>query len=240
MTTTLVKLTSIEKRFGRSVALGLDELTISAGKLHLLTGPNGSGKSTLLNILALLTRPDQGKMLFAGEQISWNKTELNRLRKRITLLHQSPYLFHGTVSDNVAYGLSIRGIHGSEAQKAVAETLELVRLADFGNRKIGQLSGGEAMARALVIRPELLLLDEPLANVDKESARVLEEVISALPANGTTVVMSSHDPHQHERLACVVISLLAGRLENSPSSSNTSSHLDKEISLCPTLKMHAA
>lgn len=244
MTTALVKLTSIEKRYGKSVALSLEELTISVGRLHLLAGPNGSGKSTLLSILALLTRPEQGELFWGDERVNWSGGMLNRLRRKVTLLHQSPYLFHGTVFDNVSFGLSVRGIRGTEAQQAAANALELVRLSGFGNRKIDQLSGGEAqrvaMARALVIRPELLLLDEPLANMDKESACVLENVIAALPGNGTTVVMSSHDPLQHERIPCELIALHDGKLVNISSSDQSSTFLDKENSLCPTLKMREA
>ncbi len=244
MANALIKMTSIEKRYGRSVALSLEELTIEVGRLHLLSGPNGSGKSTLLSILALLTRPEQGEMFWGDERVSWNSGLLNHLRRKVTLLHQSPYLFYGTVFDNVTFGLSVRGIRGNEAQQAVTDTLELVRLPGFSNRKIDQLSGGEAqrvaMARALVIRPELLLLDEPLANVDNESARVLEEVISTLPDNGTTVVMSSHDPFQHERIPCRIISLLDGKLVNTSSNHQSSLFVDKENSRCPTLKMREA
>lgn len=241
---TLVKLTAIEKRYGRTVALDLNQMTIRAGRLYLLTGPNGSGKSTLLNILALLTRPDEGEMHFAGEKVTWNGAALTRLRRNITLLHQAPYLFRGTVADNVAFGLSVRGIRGADARRLVGEALATVGLAGFEDRKTGQLSGGEAqrvaMARALAIRPDLLLLDEPLANVDKQSAQVLEEVISALPGGGTTVVMSSHDPYHEERLPCEVISLLGGRIEQS---ALIGRHLErpwKEVPLCPALKMHGA
>lgn len=242
---TLVKLTSIEKRYGRTVALALNQMTIQAGRLYLLTGPNGSGKSTLLNILALLTPPDEGEMYFAGERVTWKGALLTRLRRSITLLHQSPYLFRGTVADNVAFGLSVRGIRGAEAKRLVEEALSTVGLAGFEGRKIGQLSGGEAqrvaMARALAIRPELLLLDEPLANVDKQSAQVLEEVISALPARGTTVVMSSHDPFHEERLPCEVISLLGGRIEHSaPCRAPLRRPPWREAPLCPSLEMHGA
>ena len=244
MTSTLIKLTSIEKRYGRSIALSLEELTITVGRLHLLVGPNGSGKSTLLSILALLTMPEQGEVFWGDERVNWSNGVLNRLRKKVTLLHQSPYLFQGTVFDNVTFGLSVRGIRGAEAQQAATNALELVRLSGFGNRKIDQLSGGEAqrvaMARALVIRPELLLLDEPLANMDKESACVLENVISALPGNGTTVVMSSHDPLQHERIPCEVIGLLDGKLVSTSSSDQSSTFVDKENSRCPILKMREA
>lgn len=209
-------LTSIRKYYGDKLALELDELTLEPGHLYILTGPNGSGKSTLLNILALLSKPEQGEVVFDGERVTWKNSELNLLRKKVTLLHQSPYLFSGTVSANVAFGLKARGISGEELHRAVADSLELVGLKGFEERNVRQLSGGEArrvaLARALALRPEMLLLDEPLANVDQESAQVVEQLIASLPDLGTTVVISTHDPHQNERLEGDVIQLLGGRL----------------------------
>lgn len=152
---------------------------------------------------------------------------MTRLRRQVTLLHQSPYLFRGNVYDNVAYGLSLRGMGGAKAQEVVSETLATVGLDGFQLRKHTELSGGEAqrvaMARALALRPKLLLLDEPLANVDQKSARVLEEVIAGLPSMGTTVVMSSHDPQHEKKLPCQVIQLQGGRMN--------ADHLDETESL---------
>lgn len=213
----IIELTAVAKSYGSALALELNRLVIQEGELHLLTGPNGSGKSTLLNILGFLLRPDRGEMLFAGERINWKGSTLTYLRKQVTLLHQSPYLFRGSVYDNVAFGLSLRAVGGMQARDLVGEALAAVGLDGFQRRKSDELSGGEAqrvaMARALAIRPKLLLLDEPLANVDKESARVLEEVITSLPAHGTAVVMSSHDPDHEKRLPCRVIPLRGGRVE---------------------------
>ncbi|HEY3309971.1 MAG TPA: ATP-binding cassette domain-containing protein [Desulfuromonadaceae bacterium] len=209
-------LTSIQKRYGNKIALELEELTLWPGHLYILTGPNGSGKSTLLNILALLTKPEQGEMAFTGERVTWKNRELNLMRKKVTLLHQSPYLFAGTVSANVAFGLKARGLSGEELQRTVAESLELVGLKGFEERNVRQLSGGEArrvaLARAVALKPEMLLLDEPLANMDQESAQVVEQLIASLPDRGTTVVMSTHDPRLNERLEGDVIQLMGGRL----------------------------
>lgn len=209
-------LTSIQKHYGDKVALKLEELTLSPGRLYTLTGPNGSGKSTLLSILAFLTKPERGDVVFAGKRVAWSRRELGTLRKKVTLLHQSPYLFTGTVFDNLAFGLKTRGISGTELQRAVADPLKLVGLDGFAERNVRQLSGGEArrvaLARALALRPEILLLDEPLAHVDRESAEVIEKLIASLPAQGTTVVMSTHDPLQSSRLEGEVIRLHNGRL----------------------------
>lgn len=237
-------LKSIQKRYGDKIALELDELTLLPGRLYILAGPNGSGKSTLLNILALLTRPERGDMFFAGKRVTWKSGELGLLRKKVTLLHQSPYLFSGNVFCNVAFGLKARGIKADELERAVAAALEQVGLKGFEERNVRQLSGGEsrrvALARALALKPEILLLDEPLANVDQESAEVVERLIASLPAEGTTVVMSSHDPYHEERLECDVIRLMSGRLELK--SCRPEGNLDvrrNEVQLCPALKMHA-
>ncbi len=137
-------------------------------------------------------------------------------RLQVTLLHQSPYLFGGTVRANVAFGLRSRGIRGDAQRRTVDRTLETVGLSGFGERKGRELSGGEAqrvaMARALAVGPEVLLLDEPLANIDRETTVVLETVIASLPARGTTVVMATHDPGQLARLGGAPIVLEGGRV----------------------------
>lgn len=210
-------LTSIRKNYGATVAIDLDELVIQPGRLYILAGPNGSGKSTLLHLLAFLVKPDQGDLSFAGERVRWRKDELARLRKKVTLLHQFPYLFTGTVFGNVAFGLKVRGITGAELRRPVSGALAMVGLAGFEKREVGQLSGGEirriAMARAIALEPEVLLLDEPLAHVDRESAELLERLIASLSARGTTIIMSTHDPHQGSRLESETIRLQDGRLE---------------------------
>lgn len=196
--TELYRLRSVTMRYGANVAVDIDALTIDAGRLYTLTGANGAGKSTLLGILAFLTPPTTGEIFYAGERVDWKSDNLMRRRRKVTLLHQSPYLFGGTVFRNVAYGLKARGIAGEAERKAVGRALETVGLEDFRDRDARELSGGEgqrvAMARALALAPEVLLLDEPLANIDRETALLLEKVIASLPSRGTTVVMTTHDP----------------------------------------------
>jgi tungstate transport system ATP-binding protein len=213
--TTQFSLKSIRKHYGNKVALELGELSILRAHLYTLTGANGSGKSTLLSILAFLNRPDQGEIFFGGERVAWSRKEINSLRKKVTLLHQSPLLFTGTVFDNVAFGLKTRGISGNDLRQSVVDSLERVGLACFGGRNVRQLSGGEArrvaLARALALNPEILLLDEPLANVDRESAGLIEQLVASLPAQGVTIVMSTHDPLQNERLKGKNIQLQNGR-----------------------------
>jgi tungstate transport system ATP-binding protein len=202
--TELYRLRSVTMRYGSSVALDIDALTIPAGRLYTLAGANGAGKSTLLGILAFLTPPTAGEIFYAGERIDWKSETARSRRRKVTLVHQSPYLFRGTVYRNVAYGLIARGIAGEAAVQAVERALETVGLDRFTDRDARELSGGEAqrvaMARALALDPEVLLLDEPLANIDRETAMLLETVIAALPSRGTTVVMTTHDPGHPARL----------------------------------------
>jgi tungstate transport system ATP-binding protein len=216
VTNTVYRLASVEVRFGLRLALDIDELKITAGRPHILMGPNGSGKSTLLSVLAFLRKPDHGCVAFSGTPVSWTRKELGSLRKCITLLHQQSYLFSGTVMANVGFGLRLRGAKKEEIRRSVGQTLATVGLAGFETRDAAHLSGGEArrvaLARALACRPQVLLLDEPLAHVDQESADIIEELITAQSRDGTTIVMSSHDEHIPERLPSRVIRLKEGRM----------------------------
>jgi tungstate transport system ATP-binding protein len=196
--TELYRLRSVTKRYGSNVAVDIDQLTIDAGRLYTLMGGNGAGKSTLLGILAFLTPPTTGEIFYAGERIDWKSDIVRKRRRKVTLLHQSPYLFGGTVFRNVAYGLKARGTAVDAEHRAVDRALETVGLEGFRDRDARELSGGEAqrvaMARALALDPEVLLLDEPLANIDRETVGLLETVIASLPSRGTTVVMITHSP----------------------------------------------
>jgi len=204
--------------YRESLALEVGELAIASGGLHILTGPNGSGKSTLLSILAFLMKPDHGRVLFAGAEIDWQRKQLAALRQRVTLLHQHSFLFSGTVAANVAFGPKARGLSKEEAQRAVSESLAMVGLSGFEARNARHLSGGEArrvaLARALACRPEVLLLDEPLAHVDRQSAEIIEALVMSLADQGTTVVMSNHNERLGRGAESSIVRLLDGRLEH--------------------------
>jgi tungstate transport system ATP-binding protein len=211
----LYRLQGLRQCYGTRTVLDIPDLTIGSGRLCLLTGANGSGKSTLLSILALLTPPTGGTIAFRGNTVQWDSRSLLAARKKVTLLHQAPYLFNESVYTNVAFGLRARGITGKEQHRVVEQALAVVELAGFERRKARELSGGEAqrvaMARALAIRPEVLLLDEPMANVDRDTALLLEKLIVSLPQQGTSVIMTTHDPGQPGRMAGDRIHLVAGK-----------------------------
>jgi len=216
---TIYHLHSIRKEYGSTTVLNIEDLTILEGRLYTLIGANGAGKSTLLNILAFLLPPTAGEIYYDGRRVDWSRGSVEEKRKKVTLLHQSPYLFGGTVFANVAFGLKARGIPKEEQQRLVEKALDVVGLREFGERKARKLSGGEAqrvaMARALVLSPEVFLLDEPLANIDRETAGLLEDVIASLPSLGTTVVMTTHDPDLPNRLNGASILLEGGRVVGS-------------------------
>ena len=212
----MYRLNSIRKCYGSNVALDIDELTIAEGRLYTLTGANGAGKSTLLSLLAFLEPPTSGEIFYAGKRVDWDPGSIEEYRRKVTLLHQSPYLFGGTVYDNVAFGLKAREVQGEVLHRRVDKALDDVGLQGFRDRKARELSGGEAqrvaMARALVLEPEILLLDEPLANIDRGMTGLLETVIASLPARGTTVVLITHDPEQPDRLNGESILLEGGKV----------------------------
>lgn len=190
-------------------------LALQPGTLYHLHGANGAGKSTLLHLLALLLVPSQGVMRYCGEAITSAGQRL-RLRRQITLVEQQPYLFAGTVAENLAFGLRLRDVHGDLQRQRIARALQMVGLEGFAGRRVRQLSGGEsrrvALARALVLRPQLLLLDEPTGGLDQASHTLFEECLAALPAQGTTVVLASHDTDQLTRLGGQRLYVESGRL----------------------------
>lgn len=197
---------------GEKFTLAIESLDLQPRRIYVLTGPNGAGKSTLLRTMALLSLPQQGRIRIADA----GGGNLARQRQKVTLVEQSPYLLAGTVADNLAFGLKLRGVRGSEQKKRISYALQMVGLEGFESRKAGKLSGGElqrvALARALVLEPEVLLLDEPTSNVDSRSLQAFEELLRRLPDHGVTVVLATHDLLLAERLGGEMLRIEAGRL----------------------------
>lgn len=198
---------------GREV-LRVEALEIPARGVTGIAGPNGSGKSTLMRLLAFLESPVSGRMSFFGAPCGF---EDEALRREATLLTQEPYLLRRSVAGNVAYGLKVRGLEASEG--AVGAALEMVGLVPerFARRSWFELSGGEAqrvaLAARLVLRPRVLLLDEPTASLDEDSARrIRKAALAAREQWGATVVAVSHDMVWLRSLADSVVAMRAGRL----------------------------
>jgi tungstate transport system ATP-binding protein len=176
--------------------LAIDELCLAAGEGCVLTGENGSGKSTLLRILAGIEAPDGGTGCFADRPFGWRPYP-DWLRRQVGYVHQHPYLFHSSVVDNIAFGLRARRVPRAERERLVDEALSWARLRHLLATPPARLSGGEkqrlALARAWVLRPKLLLLDEPTASLDADSRRQTLELLRTFGDSGTTAVIACHD-----------------------------------------------
>ncbi len=192
----------------------VDQLTIPSHVSTVVLGDNGAGKTTLLSLLGFVLRPAAGEILFKGQKVS-KKTCLS-LRRRIAALHQRPYLFKGTVLDNAALALKLRGVASSIAKDRAMQGLEQVGLARLAQRSASTLSGGEAqrvaLARCLVTRPEVLLLDEPFSHLDRSSAKLIHNAIRDFIGNNGTVVFTTHDDSLWPDLADHVVLLNQGRV----------------------------
>ena len=191
----LLEVKDLRHFYGERCVLRVDELAIKKGEVVALLGPNGAGKSTLLRLLALTEKPVRGKIFFEGEPA----LPFSPVSRRLALLPQEPYLLRRSVFENVAYGLKVRGIREG-LKTRVFEALSLVGLppAEFAPRPWHALSGGEAqrvaLAARLVFRPEVLILDEPTASVDPQSAKIIREaVMRARESWGATLLIATHD-----------------------------------------------
>ncbi len=206
-----------EARTGRSVeALRVRRLDVAAGEILAVVGPNGSGKSSLLETMAFLQRPDGGRILLDGRDV-WAERKSLAARRRCPILLQKTVLFKTTVLRNVMYGLRMRGLGRAEARRRAEAVLRLVRLDRLAQRGNRELSGGErqrvALARLLVLGPEILLLDEPTANVDRANEQLIEQLIRQLhQRNGMTVILASHSFRQATTLADRIVTLVDGQL----------------------------
>ena len=191
----LYELAGVVQRYGEREVLRLDRLDIPEGVILGLAGPNGGGKSTLLRLLAFLESPAAGVIRYQGEPTLGREYAL---RGEVTCFPQEPYLLKRSVRANVGYGLSVRG--ETDVRSRVDAALALVGLdpGRFAGRMWHQLSGGEvkrvALAARLALRPRVLLLDEPTANLDRDSAELVRRaVVAAREEHGATLVISGHD-----------------------------------------------
>ena len=205
-------LQNIRKRYnGRSI-LDIAHLDIHQGELLSIIGPNGAGKSTLLRLLHFLESPDEGEIHYAGQKIHFPVPL--ELRRSISMVFQRTVLFNRSVRENIAFGLKVRGLEDRGQVDAMLDRLDL-RGLEHDNAHA--LSGGEAqrvtLAQALVLDPDVLLLDEPTANLDPYNAGLIEDIIQAVRERGTsTIVLVSHNVAQAIRLADRVAVVFDGKI----------------------------
>ena len=191
-------LTGLRKRFGDFTAVDGIDLTVPRGEFLTLLGPSGSGKTTTLRMIAGFMTPDEGSIRIAGDEM----TRVPAHRRDVGMVFQNYALFpHMTAAQNIAFPLQMRNVPRVEQRQRVGEALDLVKLATFGARYPRQLSGGQqqriALARAIVFRPRLLLMDEPLGALDKKLREALQlEILRISRQLGATVVYVTHDQEE--------------------------------------------
>jgi spermidine/putrescine transport system ATP-binding protein len=210
----LVRIEGLSRRFGNATAVDDVTLDIEEGEFFALLGPSGCGKTTLLRMIAGLEVPGAGRILIDGVDM----TDVPANRRPVNMVFQSYAVFpHMNVARNIGYGLEIAGVERTERTARVDEALALVRLDGLGARMPDQLSGGQrqrvALARALVMRPRLLLLDEPLAALDAKLREAMRSELAAIQRQvGVTFVMVTHDQGEALALATRCALMDAGRL----------------------------
>ena len=211
----LVEIKDLRVKRGQQVALELNRLSIMQGEVLAVVGPNGAGKSTLLLSLARLLKLEQGEILFHGRQARDEPDTV--YRRRIALVMQDPLLFDTSVFENVASGLKFRGMSKDVTRRKVPLWLDRLGVAHLSKRRAGQLSGGEAqrvsLARALVLEPQLLLLDEPFSALDPPTrSAILDDLGPLLTETSTTTVFVTHDLQEAAQLSGHMAVVIGNRL----------------------------
>ncbi|MBD1550313.1 ABC transporter ATP-binding protein [Pseudomonas typographi] len=209
-----VQLDNVLKRFGDSIALHEVSLKIQEGEFVTLLGPSGCGKTTLLNLMAGFAEPDHGEIFIDGQLV----TETPPYQREIGIVFQNYALFpHMSVAKNIGYGLRMRGVAKAETAQRVEQALALVKLQGYGERKPRELSGGQqqrvALARALVIRPKVLLLDEPFSALDKNLRLSMQIELKDIQRKlGVTTVFVTHDQSEALSMSDRVVVMAAGHV----------------------------
>jgi thiamine transport system ATP-binding protein len=199
----MLEVREISVTFGTTVVLGDVSLEVDAAEIVALLGPSGSGKSTLLRAIAGLVRPDRGRIVIDGEDV----TDVPTHRRSVGMVFQDEQLFpHLDVGGNVEFGLKMAGVKPAARQRRADDLLDLVGLGGFARRSIERLSGGEAkrvaLVRSLAPAPSVMLLDEPLSGLDRDlHSLVGAEIAAALRATSTPAIWVTHDTTEAEQIA---------------------------------------
>jgi tungstate transport system ATP-binding protein len=208
---TRLQLKNVEKSYGSIKALEDINLEVEGGKTITLIGVNGAGKTTLLRVIAGLEERDKGSIVLDGKDVNGKK-----LRQIATLVFQKTVMFNRSVYGNLAYGLKIRGKKDSEIKERIDRELLAVGLRNFEKRKARKTSGGEqqriALARAFLLNPRILLLDEPTANLDPNNATMIERAIASRKKEDEIIIVATHNLAQARRLADEIIHIYNGRI----------------------------
>ena len=216
MSEPLLVFRGIEKTFAETNILRNVDISLYPGKCILLSGNNGSGKTTLLKIIAGLETPSRAEIELSGKSHSW-KSAIRSIRREIIYLHQQPYLLSGTVESNVSYGLRFTHLNRKQLRESVKVALEWAGLVDLAKHQAKTLSGGVqqrvAFTRAWILKPKVLLLDEPMANMDIESRQQACDLLKRMKSEGISIVITSHDMNIFDGLIDSHFSLSEGKLD---------------------------
>jgi tungstate transport system ATP-binding protein len=212
----LLAVKELRVRRGGFLVLDISSLTVEEGTILSLIGPNGAGKTTLMQTLACLIKPHGGEFFFKGENV-FSSHGLLQYRRMLAMVFQEPLLFDTTVFQNVASGLKIRGMNGSEIEKRVGQNLRRFGIPHLSERSARKLSGGEAqrvaLARAMAIQPDILFLDEPFASLDPPTREsLMEDLEKILRQTTTTTIFATHDRMEALRLSDRVAVMNEGRI----------------------------
>jgi tungstate transport system ATP-binding protein len=206
-----LQLSEIKKSYHSVNALNSISLLMGGGKIIVLLGVNGAGKTTLMRILAGLEHAESGQIIFNNQEMDSKK-----LRQVSTLVFQKTAMFTMDVYDNLAFGLKIRKVSKEDIAKKVPEALQAVRLSRFEKRRAKKLSGGEqqriALARAFLLDCQVLLLDEPTANLDPNSATIIEKAIIDKKSSQRIIIMATHNLNQARRMADEIVHIHNGEV----------------------------
>ncbi len=231
------RLSGVRYDYGNGSVLEIDELVIPRGQSTCLLGPTGAGKSTLVRLLARSIEPSSGRVEMAGDAVGSDR------RPSVAMVYQHPIPLRRTVFENIAYGLRVRSESRQDIQVSVDRWLEVLQLTDLAGQRADRLSGGQwtlvALARALVTEPDVLLLDEPTANLDPARVQLVERVVAEEQRRRRcTVVWSTHHLFQARRVADHVVLLWEGKcieeaetktFFESPSDPRTRAFLDGKL-----------
>ncbi len=215
----MLTISHITKKYENRTVLHDCSYSFDRNGTYVLTGPNGCGKSTLLRICALIEDPDAGELVFFSGPEMMKKDMA--LKRRMTLVLPRVGLFNTSVFKNAAYGLAIRGVANKNIHSTVMQSLAFIGLQNKKDQHALTLSSGETqrlgIARALAVDPEFLFLDEPTASIDEENTEIIESIIRTMKNEGrSTVIMTTHDRDQAERLADRLLVMKHGRIEEAP------------------------
>lgn len=211
----IVRYNALRKTLNGQLLLDIDVLEIHEHSCVALSGRNGAGKSTLMRIIAGLESPDSVTVMLGGQLLPWRRA-CQQLRTHVIYLHQQPYLFDRSVTDNIAYGLRQQKFSIKEISRKVSEALDWAGIGHLQMRNARELSGGErqrvAFARARILSPRVLLLDEPTTNMDSEAREQAYRMIKRLKEDGVSILLATHEFHTVAHLCDVHLSLESGSL----------------------------